>query len=151
MAEEGFGKKRVDEEWKLRAEEEKRKISEGSEGAPGAPADRQSVPGQGPPPSSRLSFMTLISQLGTQALAALGQFEDPRTGQRHVDLEVAKDTIDLLAILESKTRGNLEPDEDATLTDLLQQLRMAYVSLSSAAEQQPTKSPPPGEPEAPPR
>lgn len=81
------------------------------------------------PPPPPASFPFLVSMLGTQALAALGQLGDggdappPR-------LDYAKHYIDLLGLLESKTKGNLSTEEYDLLADWLHQLRMAYVQMS---------------------
>jgi hypothetical protein len=64
------------------------------------------------------------------AMANLGQAPDPVTGRPRVDLEQARFAIDLLAMLQEKTRGNRTPDESAVLEEMLTTLRMGYVRLS---------------------
>jgi Domain of unknown function (DUF1844) len=64
------------------------------------------------------------------AMANLGQAPDPATGRPHIDLEQARFTIDLLAVLQDKTRGNRTPDESAVLEEMLSTLRMGFVRLS---------------------
>ena len=64
------------------------------------------------------------------AMANLGQAPDPATGRPHVDLEQARFAIDLLAVLQDKTRGNRTPDESAVLEEMLSTLRMGFVRLS---------------------
>jgi hypothetical protein len=66
------------------------------------------------------------------AMANLGQAPDPATGRPRVDLEQARFAIDLLAMLQEKTRGNRTPDESAVLEEMLTTLRMGYVRLSQA-------------------
>jgi len=64
------------------------------------------------------------------AMANLGQAPDPMTGRPHVDLEQARFAIDLLAMLQDKTRGNRTPDESGVLEEMLGALRMGFVRLS---------------------
>lgn len=76
-----------------------------------------------PPPS----FSLLVHSLSLQALAALGQWPDPSGKAVPPRLDRAKHTIDLLGILEEKTRGNLTSEEASLLERLLHELRLAYV------------------------
>ncbi len=104
--------KRVDEGWKEKARAEK---------GPGAEA----------PPAPPASFQTLVAMFAGQAMRALGlivekEGEAPPTP----DLAQAKTLIDLLGVLEEKTKGNLEPDEAALLRGVLTDLRMAFVQAS---------------------
>jgi hypothetical protein len=80
---------------------------------------------QGPLPQVDLN--TFILSLGSSVLAHLGEVPDPHTGQTSQNLEVARHTIDILGVLEEKTRGNLTSDEDNLLKNLLFELRMKYV------------------------
>jgi hypothetical protein len=61
---------------------------------------------------------------------ALGQFPNPATGRFHFDLDSAKHSIDTLAVLEEKTKGNLEPEEKRALEEVLYRLRMAFVQAT---------------------
>ena len=76
----------------------------------------------------------MIQQIAYPALMALGQIPDPRTGERMMDLNLAKETIDLLAVLEKKTAGNRAPEEDKMLRDLLRDLQRAYSQTAQAAQ-----------------
>jgi len=76
-------------------------------------------------------FQVLVSTFATQAAVALGQIASPITNETGVDLGQAKFAIDLLQILEEKTKGNLTAEEDSTLQDLLYQLRMVYINATS--------------------
>ena len=76
-----------------------------------------------PPPSLEI----IISTFATQAAIALGQIPNPITNETVEDLEQAKFAIDLLAVLEEKTKGNREDPEEALLTDVLYKLRMIYI------------------------
>jgi hypothetical protein len=68
--------------------------------------------------------------LSTQALMYLGQIPDPQTGKGIIALDMAKVHIDLLGVLEEKTKGNLTPDEDRDLKAMLGELRMVFVEIS---------------------
>jgi hypothetical protein len=94
--------------------------------AGGAPA-ASGVGGRSLPPPS-LSF--LIASLAAQAQVALGRFENPLTKRTEVDLPTAKHAIDLLEVLEKKTKGNLEPQEIALISHVLWDLRLTYVQAS---------------------
>jgi hypothetical protein len=69
--------------------------------------------------------------LGTQAFLHLGDIPNPMTQQREKDLPAAKHMIDLLGILEAKTKGNLTGDEERLLRQLLLDLRLRYVRETS--------------------
>jgi hypothetical protein len=77
----------------------------------------------GPLPPANLP--SLLVGLATSALIHLG--EGPESSGKPPDLEAAKHAIDLLAVLQTKTRGNLEREEDELLIALLYDLRMKYV------------------------
>jgi Domain of unknown function (DUF1844) len=74
-----------------------------------------------------ITFGTFIVGLSTQALVHLGELPDPHSNQRGQDLIAAEQLIDIIAMLENKTRGNLEPDEQTMLQTILFELRMKYV------------------------
>lgn len=75
----------------------------------------------------KIDFSTFILSLNSSALVQLGLIEDPATGQTGKNLPMAKQTIDLLAMLEEKTTGNLTIDEDNIIKNILYELRMLYV------------------------
>ena len=72
----------------------------------------------------------LVSQLMTQTLFYLGELA-PRGGEPVINLDMAKHNIDLLGVLEEKTRGNLTPEEKRLLDSVLYEIRMRYVSVAS--------------------
>ncbi len=78
------------------------------------------------------SFLSLIMSLASNAAASLGMMPHPVTGETGVDLKTAKHWIDVLGMLEQKTRGNLDPQEDQVMESLLADLRMQYVSFTSS-------------------
>jgi hypothetical protein len=80
------------------------------------------------------SFINFLMSIASNAAAALGMMEHPVTGERRVDPELAHHWIDVLGMLKQKTRGNLAPQEQQIFENLLADLRMQYVSLSSARQ-----------------
>ena len=78
------------------------------------------------------SFPSFLMSIASNAAASLGMMEHPVTRKREVDLELGKHWIDVLGMLEKKTRGNLVPQEQQILEGLLADLRMQFVSLSNA-------------------
>jgi len=75
----------------------------------------------------KIDFSTFVLSINSSALVQLGLIEDPASGQKTKNLALAKQTIDLLVMLEDKTRGNLTSDEENMLKNLLYELRMLYV------------------------
>ena len=90
-------------------------------------ADSAAHPGEPP----QLTFATFIISLSTQALALLGEIPDPVQGRTVVDLDGARQFIDILGILRDKTRGNLDAREAALLEGALYDLRMKYVERAT--------------------
>jgi hypothetical protein len=83
---------------------------------------------------SGISFAQFIISLGTTAAVHFGDLPDPLSGERgDPDLIAAAQMIDLLSLLQDKTRGNLDPAESKLLDDLLFDLRMRFVQ----AQEQP--------------
>jgi hypothetical protein len=74
------------------------------------------------------SFDVLVSMLFTQAFMSLGQMPNP-DGETTVDKPMAKHSIDMIEMLDTKTKGNLSSDESKMLSEALHALRMAYVSV----------------------
>ena len=74
-----------------------------------------------------INFPTFIFSLNSSALLNLGAIEDPGTGKKTKNLALAKQTIDILGMLEEKTQGNLTDDEAKMLKNILYELRMLYV------------------------
>ncbi|MDR3078230.1 MAG: DUF1844 domain-containing protein [Planctomycetota bacterium] len=80
------------------------------------------------------SFMQFINGLGVQTLAHLGKMSNPISGKIGLDLPNAKYSIDLLGIIQEKTKGNLSPGEDKYLADILRDLRLDYVETLRQAK-----------------
>ncbi|MBF0203349.1 MAG: DUF1844 domain-containing protein [Desulfamplus sp.] len=76
-----------------------------------------------------VDFSTFMISLYSSALVQLGEIPDPVTGSRTKDLCIAKQTIDMISMLEKKTSGNLDPEEEKLMTSLLHELRMTYVKV----------------------
>ncbi|MBN1788173.1 MAG: DUF1844 domain-containing protein [Sedimentisphaerales bacterium] len=110
----------VDEDWKAKAQKEKEELKE-----------KESVEKQqAAEPLPTGNFSALISMLATQALFAMGLITLEKDKQPQKDLRLAKFQIDMIEMLEEKTKGNLTDQETNLLTDTLGQLRMAFVEAS---------------------
>lgn len=80
------------------------------------------------------NFMQFVGGLAMQTLVHLGRMSNPMTGDTAVDLPNAKYSIDILGILQEKTKGNLTPEESENLSNLLRDLRMDYVTVAGQAK-----------------
>jgi hypothetical protein len=115
----------IDESWKAQVEREKQEAAAKEEALA---REKWQAKKKESAPLPSASFEMLVGTLSTQALNALGYFADPTTGVPNVDRDVAKLFIDLLAVAEDKTRGNLTDEESKVLTETLHQLRIAFVT-----------------------
>ena len=79
------------------------------------------------PPMPEINFATFVVSLNASALLHLGAIEDPTTGKTDKNLPMAKQTIDILSMLEEKTAGNLTKDEENLIKNILYDLRIIYV------------------------
>jgi Domain of unknown function (DUF1844) len=79
------------------------------------------------------SFQMLVDFLTRNAAAMMGGMADPRTGQAFLDLEGAREMIDMLDELRDKTRGNLAKADDDLLVEVLGSLKLTYMEVSRAA------------------
>ena len=112
----------VDEDWKSQVEKEKEELRKQESESPG-PEDLQQLP--------EASFQVLLATLATQAMAMLGLLPNmDGPGNTEANLPMARHLIDMIAVLEEKTKGNLTDEEAATLNENLHQLRMAFVAVS---------------------
>lgn len=129
----------IDEDWKTQVQREKEqlknknanedeptgaKIMEPSESVPEADSSEKHQP---LPPAT---FELLVSSMATQAVAAMGQLPGDDGQPFPKRLDFAKHYIDLLDVIEAKTKGNLEAGEENFLRNTLHQLRMIFVSAS---------------------
>jgi hypothetical protein len=81
-------------------------------------------------PLPEVNFNSLIFSLSSSALINLGEIADPHTGQTHKDLALAKHTIDTIAMLQDKTKGNLNAEDQRFLDTILADLRWRYVKIA---------------------
>ncbi len=82
---------------------------------------------QPPPQFPEINFATFVASLNASALLNLGAIEDPASGTRDKSLPMAKQTIDILSMLQEKTAGNLSQEEESLLKNILYDLRIMYV------------------------
>lgn len=118
----------IDSDWKAQAQAEKEKL---------AAASKPKAPPAGEAPEAgeeKLGFQDLVSMLATQALTYMGAFPDPRTGKAIIALDYAKLYIDMLGILEEKTKGNLNEQEQQVMTRSVSELRGEFVELVKAVD-----------------
>jgi Domain of unknown function (DUF1844) len=94
-------------------------------GAAGVPAPEELAPSRG--------FQMLVDFLTRNAAAMLGGMSDPRTGQPYMDIEGAREMIDMLDALREKTRGNLAKADDELLLEVIGSLKLTFMELSKAA------------------
>jgi hypothetical protein len=118
----------VDEDWKSKVEAEKEAFKHTPAEAAQSAAGEGSAPAIEPqlPPAS---FEVLVSMLATQASIELGQGADVKSENAREHFTIAKHFIDLMGVLEQKTKGNLTTDEAKMLDAVLHDLRMAYIRL----------------------
>jgi hypothetical protein len=109
-------------------------------GKPPAPSAIPSAPAAAATPADAPKrspvFENLIRSLAQNAAMLLGGYADPRTGQPVLDLEGAREMIDMLDALHEKTRGNLAPEENTLLLDVLGNLKLAFMEMAKAAAKQ---------------
>ena len=96
------------------------------------PLDHEPTPEEVAAARDPASFLNFLMSIASNAASALGMMEHPVTHQRDVDLELGKHWIDVLGMLQKKTEGNLTSQEKQMLESLLADLRMQFVSLSTA-------------------
>jgi hypothetical protein len=112
----------TDEEPPAAAESEKISQTDTGESAPSEKQDEPLLP--------EINFATFVVSLNASALLNLGAIEDPSTGQTNKNLAMAKQTIDILSMLEKKTAGNLTAEETSLIKNILYDLRIIYVKES---------------------
>ena len=94
---------------------------------PEEPSDREE---QARGPFPEVTMATFIFSLSSSALVHLGEIPEPQTNRTEVDLPIAKQIIDTLGMLQEKTKGNLDQDEERLLKSVLYDLRMRYIQKS---------------------
>lgn len=133
----------IDSDWKAQAQKEREKLAQKEQEA--AAKKAQSTPraaasaagaGEGDPEGMPpADFQALVGTMVTQCLMYMGGFPDPQTGRALVSLEHARFHIDLLAVLEEKTRGNISKDESEDLKAAVNELRLRFVEIAKAIAQ----------------
>lgn len=114
----------IDSDWKAQAQAEKERLAEKE----AARASHAGNGGEGEMPPA--SFQTLVATLASQAMMGLGAYGDPQTGRVVIDLVGAQFAIDLLGVVEEKTRGNLDPEEAKELGEVLAHLQSRFVQIA---------------------
>jgi len=79
------------------------------------------------PPLPEVNFNSLIFSLSSSALLHMGEITDPQTGEKRIDLPMAKHSIDIISMLKDKTKGNLDNEEQQFIDNILTDLRLRYV------------------------
>jgi len=114
----------IDSDWKAQAQAEKERLAEKE--AAKAGHEQEGAAGELPP----ANFRTLVATLASQAMMGLGAYGDPRSGQVMIDVVGAQFAIDLLGVIEEKTKGNLTPEESEELKEVLAHLRARFVQIA---------------------
>jgi hypothetical protein len=91
------------------------------------------MPDQSPVSLGPVDFSTHVLSLASSALVALGKMPAPDGAPHPLDLDTARHLIDVLAMLESKTKGNLDEAEQKLLASLIYDLRVAFVDTRNAS------------------
>lgn len=133
----------IDEDWKSQVAAEKEaadKAAANQEAGESTPGDEPAAADGASPEYPPASFEMLITMFASEAMAGLGQFPHPLTGQQQVDLAQARYAIDMLEMLAEKTKGNLAPAEETGLRELLHQLRMSFVAVRTSSGATPPTS-----------
>ncbi len=98
---------------------------------PATTAPASEAGGSKEPPGLPVTFSSFVISLGSSSLMLMGEQLDPQQQSVPVNLPQAKEIIDLLSVLEEKTKGNLTSEEQTVLRDMLYALRMKYITLAS--------------------
>jgi len=110
-------------------EKKKEPAAQQEKAAPKKEADKKQDTESREPPLQfpEINFATFVASLNASALLQLGAIEDPTTGTKNKNLPMAKQTIDILSMLQKKTTGNLTEEEENLLKNILYDLRLMYV------------------------
>ncbi len=116
-----FTEKKVDESWKDQATREREVVAPASS-THSAAKSQTSAPAH----KTSQAFVNLLSSLGYQAMFHLGEIPDPQTGEAEVNLEAAKEAIDLLLAIKEKSSNNLSAEETGIFQQILPELQMKF-------------------------
>jgi len=120
----------IDDDWKSSAQAEKAKLVAQEQEKAEKAAESGGIDGL----PEKLGFKELISMLATQALMYMGAFPD-QSGKAMVSLDVARLNIDLLTVVEEKTKGNLSEEESTMINQTIAELQHQFVEVSKAVAQ----------------
>jgi hypothetical protein len=98
--------------------------------APEAAEGASPLDAEGPGAPGPADFLQLVGKLYQEGLAFMGLFDDPQTGQSMANFPIASWHIDVLGILEEKTKGNLTDEEAKLLKDAIANLKVTFVRTS---------------------
>ena len=129
MAENEEKKIIIDEDWKVQAQKEKEILKKEEEIEHQAEQEQQSQPGL-----PEADFAGLVSMLATQAYYAMGLIQAEEGKQPEPNFDIAKYNIDILGVIQEKTKGNLSEEEDKLMESTLHQLRMLFVQITEQGE-----------------
>ena len=115
----------IDEDWKSEANREKERLDQKQTEAQKARAEQASRP---------LEFSDVVRLMASQAAMYLGIIPEPQSGQRILAPEMARTHIDILAVLEAKTKGNLSDEENTELSETLRELRAIFVETAKSID-----------------
>jgi hypothetical protein len=82
------------------------------------------------PPLPEIDFNFFILSLSSSAMMQMGVIPNPVTNKKEKNIDLAKQSIDIIAMLEDKTKGNLDKEEEQFLSSILYDLRMKFVEVS---------------------
>lgn len=122
----------IDSDWKAEAQKEKERLAQKERER--ATAGREGAAGAHELPEA--NFRSLVSFLASQAIMGLGAMADPQSGRVVIDLEGSRFMIDLLDVLEQKTKGHLTEEEAKELRQILAELRSRYVQITQVVARQ---------------
>jgi len=120
----------IDDDWKSSAQAEKAKLAAQEQEKAEKAAQSGGIDGL----PEKLGFKELVSMLATQALMYMGAFPD-QSGKAMVSLDVARLNIDLLSVVQEKTKGNLDEEESTMIDQAIVELQNQFVEVSQAVAQ----------------
>jgi hypothetical protein len=118
----------IDSDWKAEAQAEKERLSQKEQEAAAKTSQDRGLP--------QANFQALVGVLTSQAIMGLGAYTDPKTNRVVIDLEGAKFSIDLLEVVEQKTKGNLSEEEATEIKQVLAELRNRFVQITQLVAKQ---------------
>jgi len=132
--------KKVDQSWKQQIERERERTSDNAQPSRSTPPPPEPEHAPGPPPADDQpaagqqiptpSLSSLVTQLAMQAMYALGLVKTADGQVPEPDLDQSRYIVDMIALLQTKTAGNLTKEEEQLLSDTLRDLRIAYINVS---------------------